>query len=153
LIGLVGFISLLVENAACRSSPFSLAKDLLLWGGAAGLGGSLVREMVGPPTQIPPQLNRLHSVGFLAGSNGAAHVVLEQAQARRTLCEAKGRRQRRSHTGRQWRRPSVQQWSMFLSLFFHRLTPDRSMLPGGNQVNFVASSVTGLVVGVLASSL
>lgn len=41
-MGITMFISIVVENAHCRSSWITIFPSLVFWGSAAGVGGSLV---------------------------------------------------------------------------------------------------------------
>ncbi|KAJ6450986.1 integral membrane protein DUF92-domain-containing protein [Mycena vulgaris] len=51
-MGLMMSICLILENSACRSTWFTISKDLLVWGGIGGLGGSGVDSLLGATIQI-----------------------------------------------------------------------------------------------------
>ncbi|KAJ7930026.1 integral membrane protein DUF92-domain-containing protein [Mycena leptocephala] len=52
IMGLMMSISLIIENSACRSTWFALSRDLLVWGGLGGIGGSGLDSLLGATIQM-----------------------------------------------------------------------------------------------------
>ncbi|KAJ7498690.1 integral membrane protein DUF92-domain-containing protein [Mycena latifolia] len=50
-MGLMMSICLILENSACRASWFAISRDLVLWGGLGGLGGSGIDSLLGATIQ------------------------------------------------------------------------------------------------------
>ncbi|KAJ7129425.1 integral membrane protein DUF92-domain-containing protein [Mycena epipterygia] len=50
-MGLMMSLCLLLENSACRSTWFTMSRDLVLWGGLGGLGGSGIDSLLGATIQ------------------------------------------------------------------------------------------------------
>ncbi|KAJ7683956.1 integral membrane protein DUF92-domain-containing protein [Mycena rosella] len=51
-MGLMMSICLILENSACRSSWFTISRDLAMWGGLGGLGGSGIDSLLGATIQM-----------------------------------------------------------------------------------------------------
>lgn len=51
-MGLIMGICLVLENSACRSAWFTTFKDLVLWGGIGGVGGSGIDSLLGATIQM-----------------------------------------------------------------------------------------------------
>lgn len=51
IMGVMMSICLVVESSACRSVWFSLTRDLILWGGVGGVGGSGLDSLLGATIQ------------------------------------------------------------------------------------------------------
>ncbi|KAJ6539599.1 integral membrane protein DUF92-domain-containing protein, partial [Mycena capillaripes] len=50
-MGLMMSICLILENSACRSTWFTLSRDLVIWGGLGGVGGSGLDSLLGATIQ------------------------------------------------------------------------------------------------------
>ncbi|KAF8195621.1 integral membrane protein DUF92-domain-containing protein [Mycena galopus ATCC 62051] len=51
-MGMMMSICLLIENSACRASWFPLSRDLIIWGGLGGVGGSGLDSLLGATIQM-----------------------------------------------------------------------------------------------------
>jgi len=51
-MGVMMSICLIVENSACRSTWLSLSRDLVIWGGLGGVGGSGLDSLLGATIQM-----------------------------------------------------------------------------------------------------
>ncbi|KAF7352575.1 Integral membrane family protein [Mycena venus] len=51
-MGVMMSVCLIIENSACRSAWFSLSRDLVIWGGLGGVGGSALDSLLGATIQM-----------------------------------------------------------------------------------------------------
>ncbi|KAK7061949.1 integral membrane family protein [Favolaschia claudopus] len=51
VMGLIMSLCLITENSTCRTEWFALSRDLVFWGGLAGVGGSMLDSLLGATIQ------------------------------------------------------------------------------------------------------